>query len=121
MNNYADTASFFVEEGERETDDLLSELDRFCGATGGENYRKEAATTTVAAPFKDLATAADPPHSSETSIAAATRSGGTMEDLMEEFEFRMEAAKAKDVDDLDEFLDEFEKTTAGENFQRRPT
>ena len=120
-HNNADTASSFAEGEERETDNLLSELDRFCGATGGENYRKEAATTTAtaAAPSSDLATSADPPHSPETNIAATAKSGGTMEDLMEEFEFRMEAAKAEDVDDLDQFLDEFEKTTAGENFQRR--
>ena len=90
---------------ERDTDDLLSELDQFCGATGGENYRKEATATTT---LSDSA-----PYSS-----AKGTTSGTMEDLIEEFEFKMEAAKAADEDDLDEFLDEFEKTTAGENFQR---
>lgn len=97
---------------ERDTDDLLSELDQFCGATGGENYRKEATTTTTeTAAVASLSDSA--PHS-----PAKRTSGGTMEDLIEEFEFKMEAAKAADEDDLDEFLDEFEKTTAGENFQR---
>lgn len=111
---------------ERETDDLLSELDQFCGATGGENYRKEAAitttTTTVAVSFTDIGSAAAATAAAAASenitTAAVAYDSGTIEDLMQQFEFRTKVAKAEEVDDLDEFLDEFEKTTAGENFQR---
>lgn len=69
---------------EADVDDVLSEFDQFCGATGGENYNRESTATT------------------QQAAAAAVRP----------------AAATTPDDGLDDFLDEFEKTTAGENFQR---
>jgi serine/threonine protein kinase len=87
-------------------DDVLTELDEFCGATGGENYKKEESEVT---------------HSIYTE-QNYTNPSVVVENRMEEFVIQMKAGPADDAeaddDDLEDFLDEFEKTTAGENFHR---
>jgi serine/threonine-protein kinase OSR1/STK39 len=82
-----------------DTEDVIRELDQFCGETGGENYKKEQA---------------EQQQQQQQGVAVVEH----MDELLGEFESRKVERKAEEDNDLDDFLDEFEKTTAGENFQR---
>jgi serine/threonine protein kinase len=85
-------------------EDVLTELDQFCGATGGENYKKDESELTHSI------------HNEENAIPSIAE-----DDRIEELVFLLKTTQvdeAEEDDDLEDFLDEFEKTTAGENFHR---
>ena len=77
-----------------EVDDVMAELDEFGKQTGGEHYDRSTAAastqTTKTKPGSDAAAAAAPAQDDSH----------------------------QHVDDLDEFMDEFEQTTGGEDFRR---
>jgi serine/threonine-protein kinase OSR1/STK39 len=81
-----------------DSEDGLRELDEFCSAIGGEHYQKD-----------EMENSDYHRESQAPSIS-----------WMEEYNLEKISDTPVDDDGLDEFLDEFEKTTSGENFQRRP-
>jgi serine/threonine-protein kinase OSR1/STK39 len=80
-----------------DSEDGLNELDEFCSAIGGEHYQKDEMEKAIVV--------------GETDKPSIT--------WMEEYQIEKISDTIVEDDGLDEFLDEFEKTTSGENFQRR--
>jgi serine/threonine-protein kinase OSR1/STK39 len=84
-------------------DDVLAELDEFERQTGGENYDRN----TILQQQQHSGSRPQQPDSADSSAVAAT----PLETEESETNVGME-------DDLDHFMDEFEKNTGGEDFRR---
>ena len=85
----SDASTSFNKNG-GEIDDVLQEFDDFCGETGGENYQNKKQTD----------------NSSPGKEEEENKQEGTSNEEEED-------------DDLDDFMNEFEQTTGGEDFRQR--
>lgn len=111
-------------DSQEEVDTVLEELDEFERRTGGEHYERNALTevpTDLPEVGRNLSAAEQPRPSSITPTVIPLAVERLIDDngrTARNEELPDNDAGGGALDDLDQFMDEFEQTTVGENFRR---